>query len=518
MALYRKYRPQKFSDIVGQKHVKKTLTNAIKTGHVGHAYLFSGPRGTGKTTSARLLAKSLNCQNRKAGEAEPCGKCISCKEIILDKSMDVIEIDAASNRGIDEIRSLRDKIAFAPSAGRYKVYIIDEVHMLTREAFNALLKTLEEPPKHAIFIMATTELHKVPETILSRVQQFDFKRATVAEIVENLQNISKLEKISSDLQALEMMAKYADGSYRDAVSLLDQVVSAGEEKITTKNVQEILGIVEDKKVLDFFKLIKDHQTKEALDLINHVYAEGYDLVEFCKRLIEKTRQMLIIKSGAKIIKDEVLEKLSQDFSQEELLKMINLFLLASKETKSASITQLPLEMAAIELTNNEKLKTKNHNLELKTEEEKIESPKPKIQITNKVQNPKEEKKKESNSPALPAGRQKPIANSSDLSKDWPKVLEGLKKYNHSLALLLKDSQPLEIKNDKLILAVKFKFYAERVREPVKYKLLTKALEDVLGKKLAVECVVDDKVGKSAKKAAPAASNSKLLSEAMEVFG
>lgn len=498
-------------DVVGQNHIKKTLTNALIRDIVGHAYLFSGPRGTGKTTSARLLAKSLNCQKRKKGEAEPCDNCISCKEIILDKSMDVIEIDAASNRGIDEIRELRDKIAFAPSAGRYKVYIIDEVHMLTREAFNALLKTLEEPPKHAIFIMATTELHKVPETILSRVQQFDFKRARVPEIVENLKNISKLEKISADSEALELIAAYAAGSYRDAVSLLDQVASAGEEKINIKKVQEILGIVEDKKIIEFIQLIGKNSTEEAINLINQVYSEGYDLVEFCKRLIEKTRQLLISKSGAKI-NDDSLEKLGQNFSQEDLLKMINLFLAASKETKYSSIPQLPLEMAAIELT-------KNHLSTGTSKQENKESSKHLNMETFKQGNKEIEKSKDEEFKEKKANSQKPKANSLNLTEKWPAVLEELKKSNHSLSLLLKDSQPREVKDDTLILAVKFKFYAERIKEPTKYKLLTKALEEVFGKKLAVTTIVDDQIKKSKEEIErePDASDDNLLNEALDVF-
>lgn len=517
MALYRKYRPQKFKEVVGQNHVKKTLTNAIKTGKVGHAYLFSGPRGTGKTTSARLLAKAINCQKRKKGQAEPCDNCISCKEIILDKSMDVIEIDAASNRGIDEIRELRDKIAFAPSAGRYKVYIIDEVHMLTREAFNALLKTLEEPPKHAIFIMATTELHKVPETILSRVQQFDFKRANVAEILENLQTIIKLEKISVDQEAIELISVYADGSYRDAVSLLDQVVSSGEQKITSKNVREILGIVEDKKIREFISLIAQKNTQAAIDLVNQIYSEGYDLGEFTKSLVEKIRRMLVAKSGAKIKINDDLVKLSQSFNHDELMQMIKLFLLAGKEIKSASIPQLPLEMAAMELTqshlNNETFK--HINMETKKQKNK-KTEEPKNRETKDPRNEITAEKKElkSDNRKLVAESRKPKADNRQLKADnplaekWLQVLENLKKYNHSLSLLLKDSQPREIKDDKLILAVKFKFYAERIREPEKYKLLTKALEEVFGQKLAIGCVVENPNVKN---------NSQLLDDALEVF-
>jgi DNA polymerase-3 subunit gamma/tau len=241
LVLYRKYRPKRFAEIVGQEHVVRTLTNAIASGMVSHAYLFAGPRGCGKTTIARLLAKAVNCKNRKEGEAEPCNQCDSCLEINQGNAMDLIEIDAASNRGIDEIRDLRDGIRFVPTKSKYKVFIIDESHQLTREAANALLKTLEEPPSHAIFVLATTEVHKMIPTIVSRCQRFDFRRLKVPEIIGRLETILEKEKINFEKEALNLIALAASGSIRDAESLLDEVVSfSGKERVVKKEIVETL--------------------------------------------------------------------------------------------------------------------------------------------------------------------------------------------------------------------------------------------------------------------------------------
>lgn len=362
LVLYRKYRPQKFSEVVGQEHVVKTLTNGLTSGIISHAYLFSGPRGSGKTTLARLLAKAFNCQNRKDNNSEPCNNCSSCEEIMGQRSIDLIEIDAASHRGIDEMRELREGIKFAPTKSKYKVFIIDESHQLTKEAANALLKTLEEPPSHAIFILATTEIHKMIPTIISRCQRFDFRRLTSQEIIGRLENICKAEKVKIEKPALELIAAKSSGSVRDAESLLGQVLALGSDiaaEIKAEDIRDLLGITETNLITNFCNLLLDKKAGEAVNLINQIVESGKDIQEFNKALINYLRQMIILKisgpeTGSAIIsgftKEEManLAKQAQAFQEEELRRILNLFLEAENKIKYSSIPQLPLELASIE--------------------------------------------------------------------------------------------------------------------------------------------------------------------------
>src|SRR5438270_7305992 len=291
--LYRKYRSQTFSDLVGQEAVTRALQAAIASDHVAHAYLFSGSRGTGKTSSARLLAKALNCLNRVVGSAEPCGTCIPCMAISAGNALDVIEIDAASNRGIDDIRDLREKVRLAPSQGKYKVYIIDEAHMLTPESFNALLKTLEEPPPHVVFILCTTEAQKVPLTVLGRCQQFPFRRLPEEVIVAGLGSIARAVGVAIDPEALALLARTSEGSMRDAIGYLDQLAPLTSGKIDLAEARSLLGIADPLAVASLFDAVREGRAHDALHGLNGLYEGGADLRPLVRALMERCRDLVV---------------------------------------------------------------------------------------------------------------------------------------------------------------------------------------------------------------------------------
>ena len=346
LTYYRKYRPRIFEEIEGQEHIVKTLQGALLSGRIAHAYLFTGPKGTGKTTLARLFAKALNCEKLKIGQIEPCNKCDSCVAINNGSSLDLIEIDAASNRGIDEIRNIKDSALVAATSSNYKIFVIDEVHMLTPPAFNALLKTLEEPPSHVIFVLATTEPHKILATILSRVQRFDFKKITNEQIARKLKKIAKQEKLEIDEEVFATLADFAGGSLRDAESALSKLVAFAGEKISIADASEILGVVSHKVHQALLAAVQNGNSKEAIDIIANLYESGADLENFAKQFVNFLRARLISAVGSGVLIS------SGDDSPAKLIEILNVFLKARYEIKSSPIPQLPLELAVFELTSN----------------------------------------------------------------------------------------------------------------------------------------------------------------------
>ena len=398
----RKWRPNKFSEIVGQEHITNTLINAIKSERIAHAYLFTGPRGVGKTTTARILAKRLNCLNPNG--AEPCDECEICKTVKGGQLLDIIEIDAASNRGIDEIRSLRDSVKYAPTKGKYKVYIIDEVHMLTRESFNAFLKTLEEPPEHTIFIFATTDVHKVPLTIISRCQRYDFRRIELHTIKEQLHKIAVSEKYEIDDETLTIIAKKADGALRDAESYFDQVISyCGGDNITKEAVSEMLNLISDDIYFDVSNAVISKDYKSVFNITETIYKNGWNFIDFFTGLIEHFRNILIVTLTEKSDLIETSEtnkkkylQYKNVFSEGDLLRLLNYLNKSFQELRFTQNQKLKIEVSLTHLVGLEKSSTiseiiskvNNVNIEQADNSEnyqqskkkpiKIEEPKPEI--------------------------------------------------------------------------------------------------------------------------------------------
>ena len=363
----RKWRPQNFSDVIGQEHITKTLINSIKNGKVAHAYIFAGPRGVGKTTTARILAKSLNCMNPK--DAEPCNECEMCLSFSNSQSLDVIEIDGASNRRIEEIRTLRDSVKYAPTRGKYKVYIIDEVHMLTTESFNALLKTLEEPPEHTIFIFATTDVHKVPLTILSRCQRFDFRRIELASTKSTLQKIADAEGIAIDDIALSLIAKKADGALRDAQTLFDQAIAFSGNKIDSSVVNMMLNLIDEELYFDISDAILNKNFNDAFEITRKLYENGWNFLDFMNGLIEHFRNIMTVVlrkdnkliETAEIYKEKYLAYMSS-FSEGDLIRILNFLNKSQYELKSAPNQKLKVEIILAQLIGLERTETLTHIL------------------------------------------------------------------------------------------------------------------------------------------------------------
>ncbi|MBM2820734.1 MAG: polymerase subunit gamma and tau, polymerase subunit gamma/tau protein [Candidatus Berkelbacteria bacterium] len=518
MVLYRKYRPQKFADIVGQEHVTKTLTNALATLKYGHAYLFAGPRGSGKTTIARIFAKALNCTGRKLAKDsfEPCNKCASCKEITLGKSMDLIEIDAASNRGIDEIRELRDKIRFLPTSSKFKIYIIDEVHMLTKEAFNALLKTLEEPPAHAIFVMATTEPQKVLPTILSRVQRYDFHKASQEEIKKLLDRISKQEDIKIDEDALNLLGQLSFGSYRDSLSLLEQVSSVRQtiaSRITLEDVQEILGLAHEKSIFDFIEILSKRDRKLAFSFLGKLFYQGIDLENFTLKLVEIFRKIALYKIGQDQLFDLTKEQQAQAkeisgiFTIEELFSYIGKFSESIFKIKAANLPVLPLEMVVFEMTEANISESEPGSFKVKDAHDSARGGEAHGQSRAERLGPV-------SSPGKPSPVSLKATGERTFSQTlWPEIIKEARSHNYSLAALLRDAAIAGEEEGTITLAFKFKFHADVISGKRNTQVIEEIITKITGSQYKVLCTVDP--GVVIKK--PLDPDEELLNGAKEVF-
>lgn len=544
MTFYRKYRPQSLEDLLGQENVKNTLENAFKEGKISHAYLFAGPRGSGKTSTARILAKMVNCElvqssgsgvggkGKKSPNPEPitpnipCNLCSSCLSITDGSNLDLIEIDAASNRGIDDIRTLRENIKLSPTTSAKKVYIIDEVHMLTTEAFNALLKTLEEPPAHVLFILATTEPHKIPQTIMSRVQTLTFHRATTWDLVTAMKKAVEEEKIKTDDEALNLIAKKAEGSFRDALKLLDQLSSSSSE-ITKNSVEESFkgGKLEDTLGLVEAIIFKD--TKKGLELISNLDKKSINFKEFTNSLIETFRQMLLINSGAQnTVKEDLgsknfpeVNELAQKISPQKLIKILELLSQSLQSLKFSPIPSLPLEIAVVESTI-ENVSSETHQTPETRSLRGVSEAISKNFISSSIVIP------ESPAPiAIPEQTSKGAPDDDVITEEvmllkdkWQFILETVKPYNYSLEALLRQAKIVSCENGEVILEVPYSFHQRILQAPKSRTLLESVLSDVLGKGAKVNTIISKRVVKVEELAnVELAADDEIIQIAAEIF-
>ena len=505
VSFYRKWRPKSFEEIIGQDRVTRTLQNAIRANRVVHAYLFAGHRGTGKTTTARILAKALNCA--QGPTPTPDNTCANCEAITAGYSVDVIEIDAASNRGIEEIRELRDRIRLVPTEGRYKVYIIDEAHMLTTEAANALLKTLEEPPEHAVLILVTTEPHRLPQTILSRCQRFDFRRVSQKELIARLRHIASTEGFEIEDKALTIIAGSADGSVRDAESVLDQLAAYADGPITARDVLMVLGILEEEVALKFADSIIDRDVIACLSLVNHVLEEGKDPRQIIRTILDHFRDLMVAKTSdsPKDLLDSTETRLQMLQTQatrapvEDILRTLNTLVATEAEARWSPQPRLLLEIALIRLCRPEMDPTlEGLRTRLQALEQRLggESPSPKPAGSERTAMPASaEPSRTSRAPARDELKAQEAQSATivigDVRRAWARVLEEVKRTKMFCHALLIEGTPVELNGSTLVVSLRtgFNFHVENLHKPENRDVVEGALQRVFNHRLRLECTI-----------------------------
>ncbi|MEW8974020.1 MAG: DNA polymerase III subunit gamma/tau [Tissierellaceae bacterium] len=547
-ALYRRYRPKTFDELLGQDHITTTLKNQIQKGNIGHAYLFSGTRGTGKTSAAKIFSRAVNCLDSEDGN--PCNKCASCKEILEETTMDVIEMDAASNNSVEDIRDLRDKVIYPPASIKYKVYIIDEVHMLSKGAFNALLKTLEEPPKHLIFILATTEPEKLPQTILSRCQRFDFKRITTQDLIHNMEKILRELDIEVEDRVLSLIARNADGAMRDALSLLDQCVSYEDKNISYEDAINILGIANRDLIFNMVDDIKEKRLEKVLMTVDEIIQEGKDIQQFIKDLIDHFRNLMIVKSSknpSNILEIDDIEKYieqSASMNLKYILKSLEVLTTAESQGKWSTQIRVILEMAIIKLINideelslEERVSRLEHGF-IPAKSEDIDSQSSKQTVDRVIRDDRQSRgehtKRETPKTHLKEQDIEPVEDKVEIVDDgreisldfiveqWPKVMQQIKSKKINIYALIMEGNLISFSNNLLTIGYEegFGFHKEAISAPNNKVFVEEVVSGYFKKNIAVNFIMGNKkvVQDEPKEDSKEEDKEEAIKEVVDFFG